>query len=91
MVSIDLKEAYLQIPVNPESCKYLWFVAFGRVYQFRALCFGLASAPPGLHTCYGSCFVNLAFHGYSSSSLFRRLVNPVFVSGGGSSRPSGGP
>ena len=47
--------------------------------------------PPGLHTCYGSCFVNLAFHGYSSSSLFRRLVNPVLVSGGGSSRPSGGP
>ena len=27
--------------------------------------------PPGLHMCYGSCFVNLAFHGYSSSSLFR--------------------
>ena len=47
--------------------------------------------PQGLHTCYGSCFVNLAFHGYSSSSLFRRLVNPVLVSGGGSSRPSGGP
>ena len=47
--------------------------------------------PPGLHTCYGSCFVNLAFHGYSSSSLFRRLVNPILVSGGGSSRPSGGP
>ena len=47
--------------------------------------------PPGLHTCYGSCFVNLAFHGYLSSSLFRRLVNLVLVSGGGSSRPLGGP
>ena len=45
MVSIDLKEAYLQIPVHPYSRKYLRFVAFGRVYQFRALCFGLASAP----------------------------------------------
>ena len=45
MVSIDLKEAYLQIPVHPESRKYLRFVAFGRVYQFRDLCFGLASAP----------------------------------------------
>ena len=44
MVSIDLKEAYLQIPVHPESRKYLRFVAFGPVYQFRALCFGLASA-----------------------------------------------
>ena len=47
--------------------------------------------PPCLHTCYGSCFVNLACHGYSSSSLFRRLVDPVLVSGGGSSRPSGSP
>ena len=45
MVSIDLKEAFLQIPVHPESRKYLRFVAFGRVYHFRALCFGLASAP----------------------------------------------
>ena len=44
MVSIDL-EAYLQVPVHPDSRKYLRFVAFGRVYQFRALCFGLSSAP----------------------------------------------
>ena len=45
MVSIDLAEAYLQIPVHPNSRKYLQFVAFGRVYQFRALCFGLALGP----------------------------------------------
>ena len=29
MVSIDLKEACLQIPVHPDSRKYLRFVAFG--------------------------------------------------------------
>ena len=45
MVSIDLKEAYLQVPVHPDSHRYLRFVAFGRVYHFPALCFGLASAP----------------------------------------------
>ena len=45
MVSIDLKEAYLQILVHPVSRKYLRFVAFGRVYQFQALCLCLASAP----------------------------------------------
>ena len=50
MVSINLKEAYLQIPVHPESRKYLRFVAFSRVYQFRVLCFGLASAPQ-VFTC----------------------------------------
>lgn len=25
MVSIDLKDACFQIPIHPESCKYLWF------------------------------------------------------------------
>ena len=45
MVSIDLKEAYLQVPGHPDSHKYLRFVAFDKPYQFRALCFGLATAP----------------------------------------------
>ena len=45
MVSIDLKVAYLQVPVHPESRKFLQFVAFGKVYQFKILCFGLSMAP----------------------------------------------
>ena len=45
MVSIDLKDAYLQVPVYPGSRRYLWFVAFGRAYRFKALCFGLSTAP----------------------------------------------
>ena len=45
MVSLDLKEAYLQVPIHPNSCKFQRFVAFDRVYQFRALCFGLSTAP----------------------------------------------
>ena len=44
MASIDLKEAYLQIPVHPESRPFFHFVAHGRVYQFTALCFGLSTA-----------------------------------------------
>ena len=43
--SIDLKEAYLQIPVHPKSRHFLRFVAHGQVYQFTALCFGLSTAP----------------------------------------------
>ena len=35
MVSLDLKDAYLQVPVHLDSRKCLRFVAFGRVYQFR--------------------------------------------------------
>ena len=40
-----LKDAYLQVPVHPNSRRYLRFVAFGQVYQFKALCFGLSTAP----------------------------------------------
>ena len=45
MVSIDLKDAYLQIPVHPDSRRFLQFVAFGKTYQVKALCFGLFTAP----------------------------------------------
>ena len=45
MVSIDLKDAYLQIPIHPASRKFLRFTAGGKTWQFRVLCFGLSSAP----------------------------------------------
>ena len=45
MASIDLKDAYFQIPIHPSSRKYLRFVWEGKTYQFKALCFGLSSAP----------------------------------------------
>ena len=45
LFSIDLKDAYLQVPVHPDNRRYLWFVVDGQVYQFKALCFGLSTAP----------------------------------------------
>ena len=45
MASIDLNEAYLQVPVHPESCPFLRVVSRGHVFQFKALCFGLSTAP----------------------------------------------
>ena len=45
MASIDLREAYLQFPVHPESRPFLRFVSKGHVFQFKALCFGLSTAP----------------------------------------------
>ena len=44
MFSINLKDAYFQVPVHLESRPYLWFVVQGTVYQFRVLCFGLSTA-----------------------------------------------
>ena len=72
MVSIDLKEAYLQIPVHPDSRKYLRCVAgVWLSVSIQGSLFRPRLGPPGFHMGYGSCFVNLAFHEYSSSSLSR--------------------
>ena len=45
MISLDLQDAYLQVPVHHDSCRYLRFVVAGKLYQFRVLCFGLTTAP----------------------------------------------
>ena len=45
LASIDLKDAYFQIPVHPSSRKLLRFVSNDTVYQFKSLCFGLSTAP----------------------------------------------
>ena len=45
MVSLDLQDAYLQVPVHHDSRRYLRFVVGGKSYQFRVLCFGLTTAP----------------------------------------------
>ena len=43
--SLDLKDAYFHIPIHPSSRKFLRICFLGKVYQFRALPFGLSSAP----------------------------------------------
>ena len=43
--SIDLLDAYLHIPIHPNSRKYLRFCYKAQVFQFTSLPFGLATAP----------------------------------------------
>ena len=45
VTSIDLTDAYLHIPIQPHSQKYLRFHHKGVSYQFTSLPFGLATAP----------------------------------------------
>ena len=45
LASFDLKDAYFQIPIHGSSRKLLRFMSEGTVYQFKALCFGLSTAP----------------------------------------------
>ena len=44
-ISLDLTDAYLHVPIHVTSRKYLRFCLKGRVFQFRALQFGLATSP----------------------------------------------
>lgn len=43
-ISLKLKDAYLYIPMHPNNRKYLRFHVQGKVYQFKAMCFGPTQA-----------------------------------------------
>ena len=45
VISIDLTDAYLHVPIHTQSQKYLRFHFHGVTYQFTSLPFGLATAP----------------------------------------------
>ena len=45
VTSIDFKDAYFHIPIHWRSRKYLRFHVQGQTYQFKALPFGLSTAP----------------------------------------------
>ena len=45
MVSLDLKDAYLQVPIHPESRRFLRFSTAQGTFQFKVLCFGLTTSP----------------------------------------------
>ena len=45
MISLDLQDAYLQVPVHHDSRRFLRFVVDEKPFQFRVLCFGLTTAP----------------------------------------------
>ena len=45
VTSIGFKDAYLHIPIHSQSRKYMHFHIQGQSYQFKALPFGLSTAP----------------------------------------------
>ena len=45
VTSIDFKDAYFHVPMNSQSRKYMRFHIQGQTYQFKALPFGLSTAP----------------------------------------------
>ena len=51
MTKIDLKDAYLSVPVHKSSLKFLQFIWKGACYQFKALPFGLCRIFTTFKTC----------------------------------------
>jgi hypothetical protein len=45
MVKLDLKDAYLTVPIHPSHQKFVRLGWKGRIYQFLCLALGLAPAP----------------------------------------------
>ena len=45
MVKLDLKDAYVVVPIHENSKQYLSFLHRGVVYQYTSLAFGLSVAP----------------------------------------------
>ena len=44
-VSIDLKDAYLHVPIHPQSRRLLGFKFLGKAYTYKVLPFGLKDSP----------------------------------------------
>lgn len=45
MTKVDLKDAFLVVPIHPDFKKYLRFIYRRTLYQFNVLPFGLSTAP----------------------------------------------
>lgn len=45
MTSVDLSDAYLHVPVHRDYRKYMRIHVQGQTWQYRAMCFGLCTAP----------------------------------------------
>lgn len=77
MASIDLKDAYYAVPISVESQKYLCFQWKGSFLKFRAMPFGLTSAPRIFTKILGPIFSTFRDRGF----LGFPYVNDSFIMG----------
>ena len=75
LASLDLKDAYFQIPIHPSSRKLLRFMSEGKVYQFRALCFGLSTAPQ----VFTRVFATMSAWAHSHGIRLLRYLDDWFI------------
>ena len=86
---IDLSDAYLHIPIHPNSRKYLRFCHGSQVFQFTSLPFGLATAPQVFTMIIKEVKLMALSRGLQTSPIPGQLADQVPVSGGSPSEHSG--
>ena len=69
MASIDLKDAYYSVPINPAHRPFLRFYWNNTLYQFNALPNGLALAPRKFTKLLKPVFAKLRASGHDSTSF----------------------
>lgn len=83
--SVDLKEAYIHVPIHPMHRQYLRFTYANRHYQYWAMPFGLIS-PADVHETTvsgdGLCSHNSGTRG----GIPRQHLDPFLLTGSGNAR-----
>ena len=91
LASLDLKDAYFQIPIHGSSRKLLRFMSEGTVYQFKALCFGLSTAPQVFTRVFAAVSALGSRSRYPTAPLPGRLVGPLLLGEEGQGVDQGAP
>ena len=91
LASLDLKDAYFQIPIHGSSRKLLRFMSEGTVYQFKALCFGLSTAPQVFTRVFRGGVGLGSRSRYLTAPLPGRLVGPLLLGEEGQGVDQGAP
>ena len=74
-MTIDLKDAYYQIPIWPGHWRFLRFAFEGRIFEFQVLPFGPSLAPSDLYQLHVRSPRTLEAAGAQYTELFGRLAD----------------
>ena len=80
-VSLDLRDAYLHVPIHPVSRRLLGFQYQNRTFQYQVLPFGLRDSPWVFTRLVAAAGRSPSLPGNSDSSLPRRLAYSSLISG----------
>ena len=79
VTSVDFKDAYFHIPIQEQSRKYLKFHVKGQTYQFKALPFGLSTAPLEFTVVAKEVKLRAIHRGIKNPPVPRRLVGESYI------------